>query len=819
MGDDVVTELRIYCICGQKMKVSESMFGLPGKCVACRQKIRVPNREEIPPGATEVHLKDHPEFLRKTSAPAAPAPESGGAVSAPVEEAEVVTLGESSEAVSVAILDILEPLRCLCSLDYKIRRQLESLSKGEAEVGEDRVSLEGYLARVRTARADLDEQLRQRLMEVAIELASTQEKIIQTGLSARIGEIEFATFRDTIDRLRRRRDHLERIQQDLRGWVTVNDPHVAGGFTNVSLDSIPGEGFQVLLPPEPVDPRSLFDQHLEGLRDALQRRERAELRLSETARLKAEGTMSPLVLADCRADCEAEKHRAEAEVTFRRKRLDRHGNDCAADIQALQACLEQARKRLRAGTLDKARFAAMERDILRMQRDSARVHSLVARALLASTAEDVPHPSGSLLKRMGRPVPHTRLVIGADSWVAWGSALTLLVSVFLPAIGTFSPVQAYQNMASQGTVVHWVMVLPILIGALLAVSAALPTRTARGLAYAVLWLTLACLGIFLIHESQYGLNPMAVRFRQGHAWYLRPGVVFPSLADLGILAAAALALAPVKRVRAVLPAAVGACLVFGLGVSSDLGGRYVARPGMTVAWHERPEADRSQERAADRRAYDVVVTVGNYGGRTLLLGTLPTDARNAFTYAIERQSATDYWQDANGVGRNELRTLLPAAEAVFQHVFAPGTYRVRLVAGTGLNAAMESFSLSEFEPAASQAPEPAPEPRGSAASEEPAENAPAAAAATPAPKPAVNAQTRGVEVELRGAVNLAKRGSRFSVVVYPPDAPARYLDLAIGDMVYDPWTVAEFNAERQAVTITDGERMLILNRGQRVPLG
>ena len=57
--------LRVYCICGQKMKVSESMLGQPGECVACRQEIRIPTLDEWPPNTEEVHLKDHPEFLRK----------------------------------------------------------------------------------------------------------------------------------------------------------------------------------------------------------------------------------------------------------------------------------------------------------------------------------------------------------------------------------------------------------------------------------------------------------------------------------------------------------------------------------------------------------------------------------------------------------------------------------------------------------------------------------------------------------------------------------------------------------------------------------
>ena len=42
--------LRIYCTCGQKMKVSTSMLGRPGKCIACRQKIRIPSLDELPAG-------------------------------------------------------------------------------------------------------------------------------------------------------------------------------------------------------------------------------------------------------------------------------------------------------------------------------------------------------------------------------------------------------------------------------------------------------------------------------------------------------------------------------------------------------------------------------------------------------------------------------------------------------------------------------------------------------------------------------------------------------------------------------------------------
>ncbi len=50
------------------MRVSQEMFGRPGKCVAYRQKIRIPALDELPADVHEIYLKDHPEFLR------APAP-------------------------------------------------------------------------------------------------------------------------------------------------------------------------------------------------------------------------------------------------------------------------------------------------------------------------------------------------------------------------------------------------------------------------------------------------------------------------------------------------------------------------------------------------------------------------------------------------------------------------------------------------------------------------------------------------------------------------------------------------------------------------
>ena len=825
MGQGTLTELRIYCICGQKMRVSESMFGLPGKCVACGQKIRVPFRDEIPPDTTEIHLKDHPEFLRKARPAAAPSGEAArGAV--PAEESAEVPLGEASATPG---LDILEPLRVLCSLEHKIGRQLDALTTGETEgVEASRAALEGHLKRVREGRAGLDEQLRQRLMEVAIELASTQEEIVQAGLSARIGEMEFSPFRDTVDRLRHRREYLERLQQDLRAWLTVDDAHAAGGYTNVSFDAIPSEGVALVLPPEPFDPRTLFDIHIDGLREALLRRERAELRLKEVERLKHEAAMTPEVVADCRADCSAERLRAEAEVSFRRRRLEQVSSDCAADVRTLQACLDQARKRYASGALDKAHFAAAEREMVRMQRDSARVHGLVARALMASNAEDVPHPSGSLIKRMVRPMAKERPGVTLDTWIAWGSAFALGICVFLPLTNDQSPLGVLRGATYGHQAINWTLFIPVLCGAFATVIGALPSRVARGIGLSLVWLVLTFLGVLLVHEAQYSMNSLAVWFRAGGPWFLRPGMVLLILADLGLLSAACLALAPLPTGRVPLGVVCATCLAVLLGVSSDFGGMLVPLPEISIS--ENPQA------AADgQMAYDTSVIVHNAGYRTLLLSSVHMDSRNAYEYLLEREVTPRFWQDTAATRLKDVRGVPRGGNTVLRRELPPGNYRIRLIPSGRGGMYEKSFTLPREpemtsdlpEAAAAKRPEaPAPagpqEPRATGSemisdlrqTNEPRQANPATAQTAPPPSAAVPL----AEVELRGIVRGEKYGPRFSVAVYPLNAPARYLDLSIGDAVYDPWKITEFNPERQAVTVSDGAHLLILNRGQRIPL-
>lgn len=865
MASEVTTELRIYCICGQKMRVSEAMFGLPGKCVACRQKIRVPRADELPQGASEIYLKDHPEFLRKGKH-RSPAPEA----TAEAEEAETedITLDRAdNEAVSIAILDVLEPLRVLCSLQHKIERQINALETGAqgARDAVDADALNAYLDRVRRARAEMDEQLRQRLMETAIDLSSTQEKIVQIGLSARIGEVSFADFRDTIDRLRRRRERLERLQQNLRGWLTVSDPHSAGGYTNVSFDSIPSGGLPIILAPEDEDPRSLVDQHVGGLREAFVRRERANLRLRETERLSNEGNMSLTVLADCQADCESEQRRADAEVSFRRKRLEALSQDAAMDIQSIQACLEQARATFREGKLDKPLFQVVERDLQRTQRDCAQVHDLVSRALLAGSARDLPEVKGTFLRRLARPVAPQPQSVEVEKWIAWGSALAMGLSVFLPVVGDLSPLAAFHSLGFGGDTAHWTMVLPVVAGVLIMVASLLPSRSARGLALAGLFVVLATVGMWLVHEAGYGSSAIAARFRQGGYWLFRPGLALMTLASLGTLVAAAVALQPVKKLRAAVVVAFVIGTAIGIAFVTDFGGAMKPYPMVNVT------DSRVSTAAGDE--YDTTVSISNTGRRTLVLTTTDNTAVSAFRYGLERQTEGGTWAEveaaprvvASGAGSDgtlygkAIRSLrvAPGETTVFRYMLAPGSYRVYLSSvRNATEAIVTPFELAGgTQPIAVTLPEPPPQ-RQEPAQEPLAAASPANNSATPPdqttaapptpiadpstsapvdspedpvpPEPADDETSKdanvttgvpvGVEAELRGVITGGNRQPRFLIAVSLPDGTEKSFDLELGDALYDPWMVSEFNPLRQTVTLAAGNRILILRRGERISL-
>jgi len=828
---DASVELRVYCVCGQKMKVTEDMFGLPAKCVACRRKIRIPARDDVAPDVHEIHLKDHPEFLRKSRKPKKSLALADKPVGAevkvldhavvPVRAAEHA--GKIPELVRPLPLDTLEPLREIASLRNKVLRELRKIKEeGQEGVDEVRATLKRHLQKLDEARTYLDNEIRKKRVEVGAELAAVREKIIQTGLLARLEEINFTTYQSMTDRLRRQRDGLEQLYYDLGAWLEVRDPRAAGGYVSRSFDVIPEPGFEVHWPEAPQDPSPLLEQHTQFLRQAFAARERAKEKLEETARLRSEGAVSAAGVAEIRAEAKIEKRKAEAEITYRRKRLEEFGRDTASDVQTIQACLERARKRSEDGALEKPAFEALEHDLLRAQHDCAKAHDVVTRALIAVRSRDVPDTRGSYLERLAgvattpKRGPKLSAVLeydnkglGLDSWVAWAGALMLALAVFLPVVGNLSPVQACKTLAFQGRGVYWIMAAPILGGAAIVAAGAVPRRRARGFLLLGLWLALTLLAVVLLHESRYSASAVAARFHKDANWLMRPGVVLMVLANLTLLAAGCTALCVQRRWWIAL----AACAVIVVGISavvrSNLMGMAVPMPTLTV--DSKPVEDTANPYS------EVHVAVGNAGRRSLFLSPVQSAARNAFIFQVQRQNGPA-WNDVaiqhvqmtginsgpvDGRTPSHFRTLKikPAAAADFKYSLPPGEYRVRLLNPTGLREPLVSpLSIAAPEPPpAPVSPVPAPVEQTNSVIEPPAPPLP-------------------VEVELKGILIGPNREPRFSILLHVPGKAPESIDAMLGDTIHNDWLISEFNPTRQTLTISKEANVLIISRDRRLAL-
>ncbi len=556
-------QLRIYCVCGQKMKVSPEVYGRPGKCIACRQKIRIPCADEIPEGVREIRLTDHPEFLRRTRIePIKVVPPPTDA-----DEPEVAEDDEPDQVASVP-LDVLEPLWKLCSLAYKVERELGLWERyletaPGAEVEGDRDKLLEQQQRIKSARAALDEELRQRLMEVAIELASTQEKIAEAGLSVRVGEVDFWTFHSQVTKLRRRRDCLERRQENLRGWIAARDPYVAGGYEEIEYTEIPKDKFHVKLGPEMQDGRGLLDWHIETLRQGFARREQAEHMLAQTEALMDEGDLPEDGLEGRRAEYRAEQNRAAAEVWFCRDRLEQLKTDYSSDIQSVEAQLDLLRGRLQVGEITRRQFNAQEHKLLRMKSDMAKACDVIGRALSANTTHDVPQARGTFLKRLA--VPDATSGRPADCWLAWAVAVLMALSVLLPMTGGLSPIRTVLTVSPSGAETYWLLAMPLLIAALLTGIAFIRRQVIRGLSFAGLWVVATPSWTLFLAKAAKSDTGLGARIQEGGFILWQPGMLLFLACLMGIAAAAGIALASVKRFRAVLPI-VAAIVLLSLGV-------------------------------------------------------------------------------------------------------------------------------------------------------------------------------------------------------------------------------------------------------------
>ncbi len=825
MPDVKKTHLRIYCICGQKMKVSPKMYGLPGKCIACRQKIRIPTREQVPEGVTEIYIKDRPELLRgpkRNIDDAAREREAQEALDAakvrrdldgdstPITEldlADGTPTPLKRGAGATLPIDVLEPLQRLCSFRYKLERQISTLDEyhhdDEALVAE----VKGHLARVAKLRTELDDHLHQLLMEVAIELTNTHEKIAHDRLSARVGEISFDEFQDRIYRLRARRERLERRQQNLRGWLATQDPYVAGGFLDLPLNTIGEEGSKIEVPSAMDDHRPLLATFVTSLKNALDRRTRAEQKLDQAERL-AFDEEDEEGLDEVQLEYQTEKRQARAEVRFFLDRLERLKKDYASDIETVDAHMEAARDKLKVDEISRQQYDDIEQGLLRAKKDLAKARSVAARALIANTTSDIPQPGGTFLERLGfRGENETT----PDIWLGWLSALALFTGLFLPILGDASLVGALIENRGLGAAALFLLA-PAALAIAVAVATRAPKKVTRGLTLLALWAAGICLTAYGLYLAFTSLDPLAAQFRAGKAWEFRPGVWMIGAGLAGIAAAALAALWSYEKLRPLALAAVAIGVAVIGFAPSDVMGLMAPRPAIDVVIED----------AAEGPGQAGSIHITNLGSRALRLVSQPTSARGSYFFAVERRVGEYSWSEIGGglsAGISAdppggVRTIARGKRHTVPFSLLPGEYRVLLLSGaTGIEL-VERFTLEN-----SEAPEPTPEtppapldmpkpldPPPALEEETEPEAVPQPQAARPIPSV--------VKVELKGIMTGPEGETRFSLVLLLPDGRRIPMMLSLGDPLWDEWNVAEYNPSYRTVTLRREEKLLILRRGE-----
>jgi hypothetical protein len=798
-------ELRIFCLCGQKMRVMPSMHGRPGKCVACRQKIRIPRLDEVPAGTTEFYLRDHPEFLRR-AAPAqgrgnggdsGPNPMARGGE--PLPEQDLV-LGDDGDTAQSPPIDPLRPLQVLCSYDSKIAERLHVLREAgqDTDRAREKTALMGYRALVRNARHDLDEQLRQRLHEVTDQLSDMRERIARASLALRVGDLSYEEYVDTVTPLRIRRDRLERRRVNLTGWLHTADPFLAGGFVDLNYDEIPVTALEVGFPVETGEAPTVLQTRLNALRDALTEREEGRRKLEGLQRMQREDQVDKSQARRLLHDADARVQRARVHLEFERGRVEQLIQDCESDTRAIRAHLEEAQASVEQGLLTPGHYGEVEQRMLQAQGDLNESKVLGRKGVQAERPDEVPVVKNTFIKRMNKRSQDNSLV---DNGVGWLSALALSATAFLP----FAAGQEGSNLAN-----FTLLMLVLLLGSVLFVCAALiPNRAARGLTLLGIWVAVTVLSVLALQLARYSLAPVGGLMRTNPQWFLTLGMLLYAAAMVGMGLSASVTLAKVERLRSLpLAAALIAVACISLIVTNGAG-LLVSRPELMP-----PQAAASAQQPG---VYDVAVPVTNGGNRTYWLGGSPERVPEPVRFVLQKKvgealSWEDYTlrQEAPRPGQT-LGSILtsdrfpvievqPGETKMVRYALEPGTYRARLIA-SGYGGAYErnqEFNLPEF-----AEPVPAPEP----------ERGPEQGGAPPAPEPP---GVMTANAKLQGVLDSNGQDPLFSLMIETSDGAIINQRVGLGGAVMGQWYASEYSPASQNLTISDGKQLLVLERGQTV---
>ncbi len=776
-------ELRIFCLCGQKMKVSRSMLGKPGKCIACRQKIRIPSEAELGPDEGVIHLKDHPEYLRKPKGALVEASPLDEESSSDLERDDVILEGESGQLAAVAF-EKFDPIRRLCNYEHEVKLQLQCIREGRpAEL--DKATLMSYRALARQSRQQLEGAIREELIAIGAELSDIRAGLTNQQEDLRAGETEYVAYSKAVLPLRRRREILVYRQQNLRGWLATEDPHQAGGLEDVSLSDVPVDLVDGTFPLAEEIEGLPIEHAVTGLENALREREMADKLLNELHRTNLDGKMDVQELSRRRADTEAERQRTRSAIAYYRGRLEQVIQDCEEDSEALTAYEAAMQAQLAAAAIAQDVYKRLEEATFRAQVDVKRARNMASRALNANAVSDVPNPHGTFLERLARPGALRGL--GVDSWLSWLASILFLVKVFVP-------ISLGDSGALAAVIDEYALIL-FVFAALSSLTATIVIRLLRGVLLNVLWAVLTIGGAVYIHQVFGG--PPEVAGADANVWWMSQGGILALSAWLVLGLAALVSLFPLGPARWFAMGNVGVTGLVAVAVLSSFFGAFQPAPEIGEALITLNDQDGT---------YDVQLPIVNDGYGDFWIGGVGAEREHPATLLLEYKVGANSWANAgqpqavrvNGVEgsyRDDQGLLLASkSRAVFHYALPPGIYRFQLIPGWASSMTLRhTFQLSPPAPA-----------------ELDVESAPVT---PPPPAPEVSNETR-LEVELKGVLDGRESGPIFSLILREMDGTERKAQFHLGETLFGNWVISEFSPEHTTITVQNGKKLLVIERGE-----
>lgn len=439
--------LRIVCLCGQRMKVTPAMYGKPAKCVSCRQKWFVPEKKDLVDNPRIIYLKDHPELLRKTGVlvrsqypnpdTATPPPDfsplaadpfplmntpdestgkagpgidgldsenqdvassvqpSDSAHKSPFEEIHVAEMAKNGEKAATPIkskikipMDTLEPLQRLCSYEYAYKQFIERHAFDEnSNVTDGR--LQQYQELLRNARKILVQQIKSKHEQLQTQIAALESAFTSTALELRIGRIDLQHYQSQMNELLATRESLARLLFNLQAWQHVTNPYIAGGLLDVSLEDLPKESFSFILPdPVPlVTDSPLYAVYQKELQASLKSKSEVIVQREAIEKFFPNDSLNGL-LHDRLETYDASLLRLDASISFYRERLLRLLADTDFGLQTLAKYRADVLERFQNGQLQEKKKKSILKDIVKAEEQLQKVHSVIQHDLEERTSQE-----------------------------------------------------------------------------------------------------------------------------------------------------------------------------------------------------------------------------------------------------------------------------------------------------------------------------------------------------------------------------------------------------------------------------------------------